>query len=75
MQAIVDHFSGAKVILGDHENYLTPVKVIAPDLILLGYDQKLPPGVEESDLPCPVERLDAFEPERFKSSLKRGQKG
>ena len=74
MQAISDRFPEAKVVLGDHENYLAPVKAIAPDLILLGYDQKLPPGVDLGDLQGTVERLPPFKPERFKSSLKRGQK-
>lgn len=71
MQAIIDRFPEAKVILGDGADYLTPVKAAQPDLILFGYDQKLPPGVEEDDLPCEVERLAPFEPERFKSSLRR----
>ena len=57
--------------LGDEEDFLVPVREIKPDLILLGYDQQLPPGVSEEDLPCPVERLSAFEPERWKSSLQR----
>jgi FAD synthetase len=59
----------ATVILGDSEEYLVPVRSVQPDLILLGYDQKLPPGVEEKDLPCAVERLEAFYPERYKSSI------
>ena len=74
MQAIQNKFPNAKVILGDSGDYLTPVRAVAPDLILLGYDQKPPPGVKEDDLLCDVERLPALEPERFKSSLKRGQK-
>ena len=44
---------------------------VQPDLILLGYDQQLPPGVTEADLLCPVERLEAFEPHVHKSSLRR----
>ena len=57
-------------VLGDPEDFLAPVRTIKPDLILLGYDQKLPPGVEEKDLLCPATRLPAFEPGRYKSSLK-----
>jgi FAD synthetase len=64
-------FPDAHVVLGDNDDYLAPVRTIAPDLILLGYDQKLPPGVMESDLPYPIERLPAFEPEKYKSSLRR----
>ena len=64
-KAVPDAF----VILGDADDYLVPVREIQPDLILLGYDQKLPPEVQMDDLPCPVERADAFEPEIYKSSL------
>lgn len=71
MEAIRKRFPKATVILGSSDDYLTPVRAVAPDLILLGYDQKLPPGVVESDLPGTVERLAAFEPEKHKSSLRR----
>jgi len=70
--AIEAAFPDAVVVLGDDEgDYLKPVREIGPDLILLGYDQRLPPGVIEADLPCPVERLPGFEPEKYKSSLLR----
>jgi FAD synthetase len=70
VKSVVPH---ATVILGDSSDFLTPVRLTKPDLILLGYDQTLPPGVEEEDLPCPVERLPAFEPETYKSSKLRKQ--
>lgn len=70
-QAIRDAYPDAEVMLGDPENFLSPVQTVKPDLILLGYDQKLPPGVSQDDLGAPVERLDAFEPEKYKSSLLR----
>jgi FAD synthetase len=70
-QAIRAAYPEAHVVLGDAGDYLKPVRSIAPDLILLGYDQKLPPGVQEDDLQCPIERLSAFKPERHKSSLRR----
>ena len=74
-QAIQKKFPKAHVILGDNEDYLKPVFSIAPDVILLGYDQRFPPGVQLQDLPCKVERLPAFEPQKFKSSLRRGVRG
>lgn len=61
----------ARVLLGDSDDYLRPVRENAPDLILLGYDQGLPRKVKLEDLPCPVERLPAFRPELYKSSLRR----
>lgn len=71
VQAIRNAYPHADVMLGDPENFLSPVHAVKPDLILLGYDQKLPPGVSLDDLGAPVERLDAFEPEKYKSSLLR----
>ncbi len=69
-EAAVSHvIPSATVILGDSDDYLRPVRENAPDLILLGYDQILPKGVRTEDLPCLVERLPAFHPQRFKSSL------
>lgn len=58
-------------LLGHPEDFLVPVRSIRPDLILLGYDQHLPPGIHEVDLPYPFERLPAFHPEKYKSSLRR----
>ncbi len=65
-------YTAATVLLGGTDgDFMAPVRTVAPDLIILGYDQRLPPGVAETDFPCPVERLAAFEPEKYKSSLLR----
>ncbi len=61
----------ATVLLGDASDFLVPVRTVQPDLIVLGYDQKLPPGVTDDDFPCPMERLPAFEPEKHKTSILR----
>ncbi len=71
---IQKEFPEAHVVLGDGENYLKPVLMVGPNLILLGYDQQLPPGVRLEDLPCSIERLPAYEPESFKSSIRRGNR-
>ena len=63
---------GATVVLGDAHDFLVPVRAVDPDVILLGYDQQLPPGVKEEDLPYEIERLPAFEPEKYKTSILRG---
>ena len=70
-RAIEHAFPAVHTVLGDPVDFLAPVRSINPDLILLGYDQTLPPGVSEKDFPCPVETLPAFEPEKHKSSLRR----
>jgi FAD synthetase len=49
-------------------DFLAPVRSVKPDIIVLGYDQQLPPGVKESDLTMPIQRLLAFKPEIYKSS-------
>lgn len=61
----------ATVVLGDPTDFLAPVRAIQPDLILLGYDQRMPPGVTEDQLGAHIERLPAFESDKHKSSLKR----
>ncbi|HLC76171.1 MAG TPA: adenylyltransferase/cytidyltransferase family protein [Candidatus Peribacterales bacterium] len=71
LKAVQEAFPDAHSLLGDPHDYLAPIREVKPDLILLGYDQTLPPGIEVTDFPCPIERLPAFEPEKWKSSLHR----
>lgn len=71
LTALQQAFKDADVRLGDMHDYRQPINDIAPDLIVLGYDQQLPPNLKESDLPCPIERAEPFEPETYKSSLMR----
>ena len=70
-RAVHEAYPSARIILGDPHDFLVPVREVAPDLILLGYDQQLPPGVTDADFPCSVERMEAFEPEKWKSSKLR----
>lgn len=67
-KVIEQRFPGAKVIAGSARDFLEPIRTHQPDIILLGYDQKLPPGVTEGDLPKML-RAKAHKPEKFKSSL------
>ncbi len=69
--ALEEVFPDATVILGDSENYLKPVLKSTPDVIFMGYDQQLPPGITEADLPCPIKRAKPHNPEQYKSSLRR----
>lgn len=68
---IQSEFPELSVFIGDSKDFLQPLREHKPDLILLGYDQRLPPGIEEKDLPCDVERLPALDPHLYKSSLMR----
>lgn len=69
--AIRKKFPSYDVRLGNSTDFLAPLREVKPDLILLGYDQKLPPHVTEADLGATIERLAALEPHKHKSSLKR----
>lgn len=71
-RAIEEAFPGVTVMLGHPTDYLWLIRTVRPDLILLGYDQKLPPGLTEEALGVKIERAEAFEPEKYKSSLMRG---
>jgi FAD synthetase len=75
--AIKSAYPDVMVVLGSDGDFLAPIRTLRPDLLLFGYDQRLPPGVTESDLLCPIERAEAHRPDLFKSSLMRnpGQKG
>jgi FAD synthetase len=64
-------YPDAQLALGHESDFFDPIRRIQPDLIVLGYDQAMPPGIHEEDLPCTVKRLDAFEPEKWKSSYFR----
>lgn len=70
IEAIQQAFPNAQVLAGDPQDFLAPIRAIKPSLILLGYDQKWPPGIKESDLGAiQIERLEAHEPSRFKTSI------
>lgn len=69
--ALKKMFPDAHVIIGDAEDFLVPVREVSPDVIILGYDQRLPPGVQEADFPCPIERIGSLEPAKYKSSVRR----
>ncbi len=66
-------FPAFTVELGSSTDFFEPILKHKPDLILLGYDQKLPPGIAEEMLPAPVLRLPGYKPEVFKSSLMKGR--
>lgn len=71
--AIEAAFPGVRAVLGDSDDFLAPVRAANPDLILLGYDQKLPPGMDAGHLRCAIERAEPFEPDIHKSSIRRAK--
>ena len=53
---------------------LQVVAHIQPDIIALGYDQKEPSGLRQAFPNCRVVVLEAYYPDRYKSSLFRPQR-
>ncbi len=51
LDAVSKAFPQVHVILGDRKEFLAPLRQWKPTLLFLGYDQYLPPGVSEEDLP------------------------
>ncbi|MEE3235218.1 MAG: adenylyltransferase/cytidyltransferase family protein [Candidatus Latescibacterota bacterium] len=63
-----------KVVLGHKGvNLLRIVSELNPDVIALGYDQNHPSKLREKFPLIQIEKLESFEPEKFKSSVIREQ--
>jgi len=67
-----------EVILGDTKDYYQVLERVRPDVIALGYDQKifvdkLADEIKKRGLAARVVRLKPFHPEKYKSSRLRGQ--
>ena len=65
-----------EAVLGDEEDKLKSVERLMPDVLLLGYDQRvdmerLKTDLKNRGLTLTIKRAKAFHPERYKSSLMR----
>lgn len=69
VRVLQEAFPNITVIPGSPTDFIEPIRAHKPDLLLFGYDQKLPPGVSLNDLQCSWERAEALEPHIYKSSL------
>ncbi len=56
-------------------DFLQVVRDIDPQVIALGYDQLAPHGLADAFPQCRLVRVEAFNPERYKSSLLRRRAG
>ena len=68
-----------KVVLGDTKDYYQVLERVRPDVIALGYDQKifvdkLADEIKKRGLAARVVRLKPFHPEKYKSSRLRDQR-
>lgn len=76
-ETVAKHPLVDRAILGDEEGYIAHIAKEVPDIIALGYDQKgeyvdeLESKLKEAGLAPRIVRLEAFQPETFKTSKLR----
>ncbi len=69
-KVLKEAFPEAKVVLGDEEDPMKVVRTWKPDLVCLGYDQVgFSEELRKKFPEIPIERIGAFKPEKYKSSL------
>ncbi|MDP3975810.1 MAG: adenylyltransferase/cytidyltransferase family protein [bacterium] len=67
--AIRQAFPNVQVVLGDEEDPMRVVREYAPALVCLGYDQiGFSEQLQHAFPEIEVKRIEAFEPEKYKSS-------
>ncbi len=77
MERVAQHPLVDKAVLGDESGFITHILKEKPDIIALGYDQKgeyvdaLEDVLRAANLHIPIRRLEAFQPETFKTSKLR----
>jgi cytidyltransferase-like protein len=57
-----------EVVVGDRENEYTILEKFEPDVIALGYDQKIPEGLKNQVKKYKIITLKPYKPEIYKSS-------
>ncbi|MBP9812684.1 adenylyltransferase/cytidyltransferase family protein [Candidatus Gracilibacteria bacterium] len=68
-------FRTAEVIMGDEEDIFVPLRLCTPDVLVFGYDQRVPEDKIKELFPAiEIARVGSYEPEKWKSSLLRAQK-
>lgn len=61
--------------LGDESDFMKIPLNIQPDIIAIGYDQKIPKKLTETFHHIPIVRMKAYKPEKYKSSFFRNNDG
>ncbi len=67
-----ENFLDISVFLGEEKDFLALPKKLNPDIFALGYDQNPPEKFLDIFSHKKIVRMDAFFPEKFKSSFFRG---
>lgn len=74
LQALEELPAVDQVVMGSKSNPYSIFNSIKPQVICLGYDQevfvdKLPEALKQRNIDAEIIRLEAFQPDRYKSSL------
>ncbi len=67
-------FPKAKVILGDENDIFAPIYEFEPDVLVFGYDQYIPPNLEEKFPNICTRKIGPHHERVFKSSIIRSMK-
>lgn len=69
MKAVQEAFPELTVVLGDEQDPMEVVRKYQPNLVCLGYDQiGFSEELQKNFPEIVIERIEAFEPEKYKSS-------
>ncbi|PID84496.1 hypothetical protein CSB09_00540 [Candidatus Gracilibacteria bacterium] len=65
-------FRDARVILGNENDILEPIREYMPDMLVFGYDQMVPLDAIKKEFPnIAITRIDGFQTQKWKTSLLR----
>lgn len=71
-EKILKKFPNHAVILGDENDIFVPIVEYNPEILIFGYDQKVPEDIILKRFPgIMTKRAGSFEPENYKSSILR----
>ena len=74
LQTVQEHFPTAHVVLWDESDIFAPLREYQPDLLVFGYDQRVPEDLLRQQFPdIEIQRIWGFEVDIWKSSLLRNQ--
>lgn len=72
LKNVQEAFPDAHVILGHESDIFTPLRELKPDVLVFGYDQRVPEDTLKELFPSiAIERIAGFEVEKWKSSKLR----
>ena len=74
LHTVQEHFPLAQVVLWDESDIFAPLRQYEPDLLVFGYDQRVPEDLLKEQFPdIEIQRIWGFEVDIWKSSILRNQ--